>query len=141
MPPPRFDSSTLTLELSVGDLVDASLARHLGFANRGGHERLWLGQAIHSRYQEAALEADPAYQREVPVSAAFSHRGWQITIHGRIDGLRRDPDDTMVVEEIKSLRRGSRPSAALREIYAKQALLYAWILQRGGESKVAAELV
>ncbi len=139
--PPRFDSSNLTLELSVGDLVDASLARHLGFANRGGHERLWLGQAIHSRYQEAALEADPAYQREVPVSAAFSHRGWQITIHGRIDGLRRDPEDTMVVEEIKSLRRGSRPSAALREIYAKQALLYAWILQRGGESKVAAELV
>ncbi|MGB5343952.1 MAG: helicase C-terminal domain-containing protein [Thermoanaerobaculia bacterium] len=139
--PPRFDSSNLILELSVGDLVDASLARHLGFANRGGHERLWLGQAIHSRYQEAALAADPTYQREVPVSATFAHRGWQISVHGRIDGLRRDTDQTMVVEEIKSLRRGSRPSAALREIYAKQALLYAWILRRGGETKVAAELV
>ena len=108
--PPRFDSSNLTLELSVGDLVDASLARHLGFANRGGHERLWLGQAIHSRYQEAALAADPAYQREVSVSSTFSHRGWEITVHGRIDGLRRDPDQTVIVEEIKSLRRGSRPS-------------------------------
>jgi len=139
--PPRFDSSNLILELSVGDLVDASLARHLGFANRGGHERLWLGQAIHSRYQEAALAADPTYQREVPVSATFEHRGWQISVYGRIDGLRRDTDQTTVVEEIKSLRRGSRPSAALREIYAKQALLYAWILRRGGETKVAAELV
>ncbi len=139
--PPRFDSSNLTLELSVGDLVDASLARHLGFANRGGHERLWLGQAIHSRYQEAALAADPAYQREVAVSTTFSHRGWEITVHGRIDGLRRDPDQTVVVEEIKSLRRGSRPSNALREIYSKQALLYSWILQRGGERKVGAELV
>ncbi|MGB5659423.1 MAG: DEAD/DEAH box helicase, partial [Thermoanaerobaculia bacterium] len=139
--PPRFDSSNLILELSVGDLVDASMARHLGFANRGGHERLWLGQAIHSRYQEAALAADPTYQREVPVSATFAHRGWQISVYGRIDGLRRDTDQTMVVEEIKSLRRGSRPSAALREIYAKQALLYAWILRRGGETKVAAELV
>ena len=139
--PPRFDSSNLILELSVGDLVDASMARHLGFANRGGHERLWLGQAIHSRYQEAALAADPTYQREVPVSATFEHRGWQISVYGRIDGLRRDTDQTTVVEEIKSLRRGSRPSAALREIYAKQALLYAWILRRGGETKVAAELV
>jgi DNA excision repair protein ERCC-2 len=139
--PPRFDSSNLTLELSVGDLVEASLARHLGFANRGGYERLWLGQAIHSRYQEAALAADPAYQREVPVTAGFSHRGWEITVHGRIDGLRRDPDGTLIVEEIKSLRRGAHPSAALREIYAKQALLYAWILQRGGEAKVSAELI
>ena len=139
--PPRFDSSNLTLELSVGDLVDASLARHLGFANRGGHERLWLGQAIHSRYQEAALAEDPAYEREVPVSAQFSHRGWQITVQGRIDGLRRESDGTVVVEEIKSLCRGTRPSSALREIYAKQAMLYAWILQRRGESKVAAKLV
>ena len=139
--PPRFDSSNLTLELSVGDLVEASLARHLGFANRGGRERMWLGQAIHSRYQEAALAADPTYQREVPVTASFSHRGWEVTVHGRIDGLRRDPDGTSVIEEIKSLRRGARPSLALHEIYTKQALLYAWILQRGGEAKVTAELV
>ena len=138
---PRFDSSQQTVELSVGDLVEASLARHLGFANRGGHERMWLGQAIHSRYQEAAIAANPSYQREVPVTAAFRHRGWEVTVHGRIDGLRRDSDATLVVEEIKSLRRGARPSAALREIYAKQALLYAWMLQLGGESTVSAELI
>jgi DNA excision repair protein ERCC-2 len=139
--PPRFDSTRLILELSVGDLVDASLARHIGFANRGGHERLWLGQAIHSRYQEAATAADPTYQREVPVSVTFSHRGWQINVHGRVDGLRRGPDGILVIEEIKSLRRNARPSATLREMYARQALLYAWMLQRSGESKVAAELV
>jgi len=58
---PRFDPETLTLDLSVADLLDATLLRHIGFGNRGGYERLWLGQAIHSRYQEAALAADPSY--------------------------------------------------------------------------------
>ena len=85
---PRFDAENLTVELSVGDLIDASLTRHLGFANRGGYERRWLGQAIHSRYQEQALVDDPTYRREVAVSATLEHRGWEVTVHGRIDGLR-----------------------------------------------------
>ncbi len=137
----RFDLDTRSLGLSVGDLIDSSLTRHLGFANRGGHERKWLGQAIHSRYQEKTLAEDSTYQREVSVSAEFVHRGWQVTIQGRIDGLRRDDDGTVVVEEIKSIRRGSTPSTMLREIYAKQALFYAWMLTKAGEGKVRVELV
>ncbi|MGB5879934.1 MAG: hypothetical protein WBH85_07890, partial [Thermoanaerobaculia bacterium] len=75
--PPRLDHENLTLEISVGDLLEESLRRSIGFANRGGYERLWLGQAIHSRYQEEALEADPAYQKEVALSVTFPHRGWE----------------------------------------------------------------
>ena len=97
--PARFDPDNLAIELSVGDLVDAALSRHLGFANRGGYERRWLGQAIHSRYQEEALATLPAYEREVAVSVSFAHRGWQVTVHGRIDGLRRE-DHGVVLEEI-----------------------------------------
>ena len=71
---PRFDGERLALELSVNDLLDGALLRNLGFASRGGYERLWLGQAIHSRYQEQALAKDPSYRQKVVVSAAFDHR-------------------------------------------------------------------
>ncbi len=139
--PPRFDERNLTLDLAVADLLDAQLRRNLGFANRGGYERLWLGQAIHSRYQERALAEDPAYRREVPVSLELEHRGWRVRIDGRIDGLRGSAEGVRVVEEIKSVRRGGQLSAAAREIYERQALIYAWMLHRGGEERVEAELV
>ena len=53
--PPRFDAERRAVELAVADLLDPTLLRSLGFAHRGGFERLWLGQAIHSRYQDEAL--------------------------------------------------------------------------------------
>lgn len=141
--PPRFDGETLTLELAVADLLESSLMRSLGFANRGGYERLWLGQAIHSRYQEKQLADDVTYRREVVVRTTFEQRGWQVSVQGRIDGLRSEPDGTLVVEEIKSVRRGGSLPPAVREIYQRQALLYAWMLARTAASGAAvrAELV
>ncbi len=127
---PRFDAERLTLDLAVADLLEGNLLRSLGFANRGGYERLWLGQAIHSRYQEQALGEDPTYRREVHVTCSFLHRGWTVTVQGRIDGVRREPDGSLVVEEIKSVRRGGSLAPAVREMYQRQALLYAWMLGR-----------
>lgn len=138
--PPRFDPESSSLEVAVGDLVEIDLLRHLGFANRGGFERRWLGQAIHGHYQEQAIARDPSYRREVPISVSFTHRGWKVTVHGRLDGLRRTPEGA-VIEEIKSVRPGARVSGALWEVYARQALLYAWMLRRSGEEPVAVELV
>ncbi len=130
--PARFDPDALTLDLSVADLLDRQSASSIGFANRGGYERLWLGQAIHSRYQEEALAADPTYRREVWLRHELSHRGWRVSISGRLDGLRRDPDGARVVEEIKSVRRGGTLSQPVRELYHRQARLYAWMLARSG---------
>jgi len=138
---PRFDGENFILELAVADLLDARLQRSLGFANRGGYERMWLGQAIHSHYQEEALASDPTYRREVALSTTFSHRGWQVTIQGRADGLRRSPDGSLVVEEIKSVRRDGALAPAVRQLYQQQARLYAWLLTRQGDEAVAAELV
>jgi DNA excision repair protein ERCC-2 len=145
--PPRFDAEQRTLDLSVADLLDAPLLRSLGFSSRGGYERLWLGQAIHGRYQEGALQQDATYRREVVIVHRFDHRGWRVTVQGRADGVRREPDGTLVVEEIKSVRRGATLAPAVRESYQKQALFYAWMLARGlaetaePEEKVRAELV
>lgn len=138
---PRFDPESLTLDVSVADLLDAPLTRSLGFANRGGYERLWLGQAIHGRYQEQALESDPTYRREVVVRWAFEHRGWQVRVHGRIDGLRKEPDGSLVVEEIKSVRRGGILPPAVREMYQRQSILYAWMLGRAEGKPIRAELI
>jgi DNA excision repair protein ERCC-2 len=137
--PPRFDGEALTLDLAVADLLDSSLLRSLGFANRGGYERLWLGQAIHSRYQEKQLADDVTYRREVVVRTSFEQRGWRVTVQGRIDGLRSEPDGTLVVEEIKSVRRGGALPPAVREIYQRQALLYAWMMARAAETAEVVE--
>ncbi len=126
--PPRFDAEALTLELSVADLLDTALLRHIGFGNRGGYERLWLGQAIHSHYQEEKLAEDPTYHREVVVVREIEHRGWTVRVQGRVDGLRRPSEGPWVVEEIKSVRRGATLSPTTKEIYARQAQIYAWML-------------
>src|SRR5689334_13078403 len=138
---PRFDPESLKLDLSVADLLEGSMMRSLGFSSRGGYERLWLGQAIHGRYQEEKLAEDPTYQREVVISHVFEHRGWRVTVQGRADGLRREPDSSLVVEEIKSVRRGGSLPPAVREGYQRQALLYAWMLAHTEPAPVRAELV
>jgi DNA excision repair protein ERCC-2 len=139
--PARWDQEAFTLELAVADLLEGQLGRSIGFGSRGGFERLWLGQAIHSRYQEQKLAGDPSYRREVALSHSFEHRGWKVTVQGRADGVRRESDGTLVVEEIKSVRRGGVLAPAMREMYQRQAQLYAWMLARGGEARVRAELV
>lgn len=140
---PRFDPTTKTLDLAVADLLDTQLLRSLGFANRGGYERMWLGQAIHSRYQEEALRDDATYQSEVTLRHEMEFRGWRVTVHGRADGLRRADDGVLVVEEIKSVRRGADLPPASRELYERQASLYAWLLRatRPEETEVRAELL
>lgn len=139
--PPRFDADSLTLRLSVADLLDPRLGRHLGFTQRGGRERMWLGQAIHCRYQEEAQAADARYQKEVPLRLEMEHRGWRVVLEGRADGLRSAGDGQVVVEEIKSVRRGQQLSPTVLELYRRQAMLYRWMLERLGRGPAAAELV
>jgi DNA excision repair protein ERCC-2 len=139
--PPRFDDERCSVELSVADLLERELTGSLSFGNRGGYERMWLGQAIHGRYQEEALGRDGSYRREVVLAAELAHRGWQVLLRGRADGLRRDADGTLVVEEIKSVRRGGLLAPLVRELYEKQALLYAWMLRLTEQADVRAELV
>jgi DNA excision repair protein ERCC-2 len=138
---PRFDSDNRVLELAVADLLEPQLVRSIGFTNRGGYERMWLGQAIHGRYQESALESDASYRREVALKVELDHRGWRVVLTGRLDGMRKEDDGTRVVEEIKSVRREGQIGAPLRAMYERQATLYAWMLAKDGEGPVAAELV
>ncbi len=138
---PRFDEAALSIELAVADLLEPQLLRSIGFANRGGFERMWLGQAIHGRYQEEALAGDGTYRREVALRHEFLHRGWTVTLSGRADGIRKEADGTLVIEEIKSIRREGQLAPMTRQIYERQALLYAWMLSQIEARPVRAELI
>ncbi|MDX1385042.1 MAG: DEAD/DEAH box helicase, partial [Thermoanaerobaculia bacterium] len=137
----RFDDDARRLQLSVADLLEREAKRSLGFGNRGGFERMWLGQAIHSAYQGRALEEDPTYRSEVWLELPFPFKGWEVVLGGRVDGLRRDDDGTLVVEEIKSVRRAGQLAPALRDSYERQAAIYTWMLAQIEEVEVRAELI
>ena len=136
----RFDDDARSLRLSVADLLEREVRGSLGFALRGGFERMWLGQAIHSAYQTRALEADASYRREVWLDLPLVTLGWEVHLVGRIDGLRRE-DGVLVIEEIKSVRRSGNLAPLLREAYERQAAIYAWMLSRLENAPVEVELV
>lgn len=138
---PRFDAQRRRLELAVADLLDRSVLGRIGFSNRGGYERLWLGQALHSTLQKRRLAEDASYQPEVAVRLELRHREWNVGISGRIDGLRQEATGTLVLEELKSVRRQGYLAPEVRELYEAQARLYAWMLSRLRAQPVRAELV
>jgi len=137
----RFDDDTRTLRLAVSDLLDQGLRTNLGFANRGGFERMWMGQAIHSKYQTEALANDAEYRQEVGVSLEIEHRGWTVKVVGRIDGLTRGDDGEVVIEEIKSVRRLGQLGRIVLEVYHQQAAIYTWMWEQLEAEPVRAELV
>jgi DNA excision repair protein ERCC-2 len=136
----RFDDDARSVRLSVADLLEREVRGSLGFALRGGFERMWLGQAIHSAYQNRALESDPTYRREVWLDLPLVVAGWEIHLVGRIDGLRRE-NGVPVIEEIKSVRHSGQLAPLLREAYERQASIYAWMLGRLEAAAVEVELV
>jgi hypothetical protein len=105
--------------------------RHIGFGNRGGYERLWLGRRSTTHYQEEALAEDATYRREVAMAAEIEHRGWQVRVQGRIDGpaQTRGRHAGRRGDQV-GCARGGQLSAVQREIYERQALLYAWMCRR-----------
>jgi DNA excision repair protein ERCC-2 len=76
------------------------------------------------------LAADPSYRREVVLRLELEHRGWRVLLHGRADGVRRNELGQLVVEEIKSVRRGQQLSPLTLELYRRQASIYAWMLSK-----------
>ncbi len=126
----RIDAQASRIEVSVADLIESGSRGSLGFGQRGGYERMWIGQAIHTRYQEQQHNDDPSYQSELGIKSTVVIRGWEVTVRGRIDGLRQEPNGTAVVQELKSVRRDRPPSEATLKMYREQAAVYAWMLSQ-----------
>jgi DNA excision repair protein ERCC-2 len=129
------------LRVSVTELVARAGSGDLGLGAPGVAERLALGSLLHRLHQERACAADPSYRSEVRLAASLLHRGREVRIEGRADGLRSDPGGGLVIEELKSAA-GTLPRPPERLAEARLQLeLYAWLLARGANAALRAELL
>jgi DNA excision repair protein ERCC-2 len=64
-----------------------------------------------------------------------------VLLHGRADGIREDAKGGLVVEEIKSRRRGADIDLTRGDSHRLQAALYAWMLRRESDVPVSALLL
>jgi Rad3-related DNA helicase len=86
----QFDLATRTASLSVGEFADFSLGPRDAGGGSGGLWRAQLGQHWHTELRAQAEHAhagrtDLAF--EVPLTGTLVHRGWSLTLAGRIDQL------------------------------------------------------
>ncbi|HKB80778.1 MAG TPA: hypothetical protein VKH35_13780, partial [Thermoanaerobaculia bacterium] len=100
----RVDHDQRQVFCSVGDLVHPATDRRIGVERGDGFRRMWLGQDVHTRRAEMRAADDANYRAEVHVVHRRKHRGWDITVTGRIDGLSVDsPARRVGIEEVKSI--------------------------------------
>jgi DNA excision repair protein ERCC-2 len=134
----RLDEAARTLTLGVADFLSDDEFFRIGFDRGDGLKRLWVGQAIHGRYQDQRMAEEPTYRREVPFVFALESEGWAVRILGRIDGLHRGKGGSWVVEEVKSTSfaldgdgSGSAPRRKLDRA-RRQLLLYCHAIAHQG---------
>jgi len=98
----NFDLAARTAQLSVGELAAFALGPREAAGGAGGLWRAQLGTHWH-RELRARAEAEGQDARfEVPITGAVSHRGWVLTLTGRIDQTVRLEGGT-VLREIKTV--------------------------------------
>lgn len=98
--------------------------------------------ARHRAFQESRLDEDPAYRIEVPLEATLEHRGWQVTLHGRADGLvPGGVHGDWLVEEVKTGLGAWDEASTPARCHAFQVALYAWMLSRLEHVEVTAQVI
>lgn len=126
-----FDSEKKEMHLSVGELISEGEKIKIGFSANEGYERLWVGQSLHSIYQEEQMYKYENYEKEVWIKYQFNFFGWKVFLQGRIDGVKRE-GGKLIVEEIKTIHFSrDLPSfydSETFKIYKKQTEIYAYIL-------------
>jgi DNA excision repair protein ERCC-2 len=140
----RFDYSTRTLSVSVGDLVTAdafpgsvSLAPML-------RQRAAMGRQVHVAHQAEQRAVQPSYRAEVAIQHRRVVDEYTVHIHGRIDGLYSE-GEVLIVEEIKSLLVPEEhfPGITLRDYpaYEYQLIIYVHLLRQSHTAPVRGHLV
>jgi DNA excision repair protein ERCC-2 len=101
-----FDLEKRTAALSVGEFAGFSLGpREAGSGGAAGIWRAQLGTHWHNELRARAItEHATAAEFEIAVTGQVFHRGWLLTLTGRIDQIIRR-DDRATLREIKSVTR------------------------------------
>ncbi len=86
---------------AVGELCAAPSQSGIGLLSS---LRAELGQKIHREYSEKRRsEFASAFQSEVPLNLNLNLGEWQISLGGRADGIIKKDENTLILEEVKSL--------------------------------------
>ena len=101
-----FDLEKRSASLSVGEFAGFSLGpREAGAGGSAGIWRAQLGTHWHNELRTRTIaEYAAAAEFEIPITGQVFHRGWTLTLTGRIDQLVRR-EDTITLREIKSVTR------------------------------------
>src|SRR4051794_18714074 len=101
----NFDLEQRTAALGVGEFADFSVGPREA---SGGPQGLWraqLGTHWHNELRAQAIsEHATAAEFEIPITGKIFHRGWTLTLTGRIDQIIRR-GETVTLREIKSVTR------------------------------------
>jgi DNA excision repair protein ERCC-2 len=133
--PIRIDPEKQSISLSVKDV--AALVAGPGAVDEVayGVARMTLGRLAHESYQASRALEESSFRKEIAVSHTFHVDEFEVSIGGRIDGVSRRGDVT-VVEEVKSTLRTRqellRYDAASFERYKLQLQIYLYFLWIGG---------
>ncbi|MGH7946640.1 MAG: PD-(D/E)XK nuclease family protein, partial [Opitutaceae bacterium] len=101
-----YDLEKRTAALSVGEFAGFSLGpREAGAGGSAGIWRAQLGTHWHNELRtRATAEHAAAAEFEIPIAGQVVHRGWTLTLTGRIDQVIRR-EEGITLREIKSVTR------------------------------------
>jgi len=140
----RFDPTTRTLWLSIGDLVDTAAFPGSMPLTPMLRSRAAMGRETHTVHQAAQQAALPSYRAEVTIRQQVLIDDYTVHLQGRIDGLYED-DGTLIVEEIKSLLIPPEHFNAITlghyTAYEQQLTLYVHLLRQQHTGPVRGHLV
>ena len=139
----RYDPSSATLRLSIGDLVSAAFPGGIHMAPML-RSRAALGRQAHTQRQSAQQSVDETYHAEVSIRHEMTLDGHTVILHGRIDGV-YDDGAVRIVEEIKSLLLPSedfaRVTLAHYPTYEQQLALYLYLMGQSHDGPLLGHLV
>ncbi len=104
----HFDLDQRTASLSVGEFADFTLGPRDALGGPAGLWRAQLGTHWHNQLRDHAASDHPGARFEVPVTGKLFHRGWLLTLTGRIDQILPPRDgrgNAATLREIKTVTR------------------------------------
>ncbi len=114
----QFSLDHRTASLGVGDFSDFTIGPRGD--SRGGPQGIWraqLGTHWHQQLRTRTAGENPAATFEVVIAGQVAHRGWVLTLAGRIDQLIPE-NGVQILREIKTVTRAlPLPEAELRATY------------------------
>src|SRR4051812_28049354 len=101
----NFDLENRTAALSVGEFAGFTLGPRDAAGGGHGLWRAQLGTHWHNELRARAVTSHATdAEFEIPVNGQIFHRGWTLTLGGRIDQRIRH-NGTLIVREIKTITR------------------------------------